>query len=203
MRQKGAGQAMFLTLREKKMAKLRFLFRAAVLAADTFGLFVCLYLEEALIMISGSTEKGDVNSIFLGNGFLLEEFTAAVQVAQLALGVLVGGLCVLIYHLAALEAKARARTRRLLSCLGYRDLQIILYEFTYELWDFLSGFMTSSVVVIFFRKRIAGIENVQKLLAAVSWDFGNDAGIFLLVFLLLMAFNILCSCTRRNYGFSN
>lgn len=176
---------MFLTLREKRQQKMA-AFRAVILTMNTAGLLFCLYLERILASVTKNREMEELcNRLILENGFLLEEFTTVIRIAQGFLLVLILGLCIMVYHLIAHEVQARGRIHELLYSIGYRALYVYAYEFVYELWDLLFGFVASCVGLGFVRFWLMGIGDIKNVLEAVGWNPGRELAVFLVVLFLL------------------
>lgn len=189
----GKDKTMFLTLREKRQQWIRLIFRTAVLAVNTTGLFVCLYLENVLMIVTGNQETAVLfNRVLAGNRFLLEEFNAVVKAAQIIIFVLTIGLCIMVYYLIAHEIQIRARIHQLLHCIGYKPLQVFAYEFMYELWDLFFGFVISTTWFVILRTWIMKMKNVEEIFQKLHWNISRELIIFAGVFITLNILDILC-----------
>lgn len=184
---------MILTLSEKKQQWIRWMFRIMILAVDITGLFVCLYLENILAALTGNQEvEGLFINMLRRNQFLLGEFNTAVRVGQCVIFILLAGLCIMIYHLIIHEIQTRARIHHLLYCIGYRSIQVYVYEFIYGLWDLFFGVVLSSIGFAVFFAWVMKMEHVVRVLEALHWNRGRDLFIFFLLIILLFLLNVLC-----------
>lgn len=189
----GRDKMMLLTLREKRRQWIRLIFRTVVLAINTTGLFLCLYLENVLMIVTENQETAALfNNVLVGNRLLLEEFNAVVKTAWTLILVLTIGLCIMIYCLVAHEIQVRAHIHQLLHCVGYRPLQVFAYEFIYELWDLFFGFAISTVWFVIFRTWIMKMKNVEEIVQKLHWNISRELMIFAGVFLILNILDILC-----------
>lgn len=192
---------MVLTLREKKRNWVRYIFRIAILTVDIAGLYACLYLEVILTALSGNQKiETLLIDILRKNPFLLEELNTAIKAAQCIVLVLLAGLCSMICHLILHEVQARVRIRKLLYCIGYKNMQVYAYEFLYEFWDLFFGTVLSAVGFAVFSEWIIRIEGAGRVLKAIHWNAGKNLFVFFMTMLVLLVLNILCCVSAWDIG---
>lgn len=137
-----------MPINEKRVLSLRYIWQMFVYALDGCLLIMAFAMAECLFRIS----RGDCMDVFFsrisgGGTHVGGELKIMVFLMALVCAAVFTGAVIALWRFTSFDLYQRNEVRRLLSALGYRKWDIVVYEEMYVLFDIVCSFVLSVVMI--------------------------------------------------------